>query len=108
MNELWATLWRVVRDPRISTSLVLGTFVVGGLALIVTAYWATAGRGLVVFQLPFLLSGAVAGVAVVGIGLALLSVHFDRVESIEERRELAEVQAQIMRLAREAVERRPR
>ena len=108
MNELWATLWRVLRDPRISTTLILGSFVLGGLGLIAAAYWGTAGRGLVVFQLPFVLSGALAGVAVVGIGLGLLSIHFDRVESIEERRELAEVQAKIMRLVRTAAERRQR
>ena len=106
MNELWATLWRVLRDPRISTSLALGTFVVSGLALIIAAYWGTAGRGLVVFQLPYVLSGALAGLALVGIGLALLSVHFDRVESIEERQELADVQAKLMRLVRSAAERR--
>ena len=105
MNELWATLWRVLRDPRISTTLVLGGFVFGGLGMIVAAYWGTAGRGLVVFQLPWVLSGALAGLAVVGIGLALLSIHFDRVESIEERQELAEAQAKIMRLVRTAAER---
>ena len=106
MNDLWATLWQVVRDPRIRTTLILGAWVALGLGIVVGAYWGTADLGLVVYQLPYVLSGAIGGLALVGIGLALLSVHFDRVESIEERRELAEVQRKTMRIARALSQRR--
>jgi hypothetical protein len=106
VNELWATLWRVLRDPRISTALVLGLSVLAGLAMIVGAYWGTAGLGLVVLQMPYVLSGALAGLAVVGAGMGLLSIHFDRVESIEERRDLAQIQTDIMRLVKKVAQQR--
>ena len=106
MNELWRTLWRVLRDPRISATLVLALFVVVGLTLIGVAYWGTDGRSLVVFQLPYVLSSAVGGIAVVGIGCALLSIHFDRVADAEERQRLAEVRAETMRVVRQVARRR--
>ena len=100
MNELWATLWRVLRDPRVSTVLVLAVSVLCGLVLIVAGYWGTADLALVVYQLPYVLSGGFAGIAIVGVALALLSIHFDRAEGAEERRDLAEVRRDTMRLAR--------
>ena len=36
---------------------------------------------LVPYQLPYVVSGAVAGLAVVGCGLTMLGVHLDRVEA---------------------------
>ena len=105
MNELWSALFRILRDPRISATLILGLWVASGLALICAAYWGTADRALVVFQLPYVVSGGLGGIALVGLGLALLSVHVDRVASIEERQRLADVHRRTMRLARALAER---
>lgn len=106
MNELWATLWQVLRDPRIRTTLILAGGVAAGLGVVIGAYLGTAGLGLVVYQVPYVVSGALGGIAIVGIAMALLSIHFDRVESIEERREMAEIQRQAMRLVRTVLARR--
>lgn len=94
MNELFALL----RQPRLSTALALGSAVVGGLLLVLLGYRGAAATLLVPFQVPFLVSGGLAGLVVVGCGLVLLSVHLDRVEAAEERRALAELQREALRL----------
>jgi TRAP-type C4-dicarboxylate transport system permease small subunit len=94
VTELWATL----RDPRVSTSLVFGAAVVAGLILLWQGWRGVAATLFVPFQTPYLVSGAVAGVAVAGTGLALLRVHLDRVEAAEERRRTAELQREVLRL----------
>ena len=102
MNELWT----VLKDPRVSTTGVLLSGVVAGLALVVLGYRGAAATLLVPFQVPYLVSGAVVGLAVVGSALVLLSVHIDRVEAAEERRQLAELQRDALRLLAVASERR--
>lgn len=94
MTELWA----VLRDPRVSTTLVLGAVVVAGAALIGLGWRGAAATLLVPFQVPYLVSGAAVGLALVASGLVLLSVHLDRVEAAEERRQLAELQRDALRL----------
>ena len=94
MNELW----RVLRDPRVSTSLLLGVLVAVGLALIGVGYRGGAATLFVVLQMPFLVSGGFAGVALVGLGLGLLRVHSDRVEAAEERAAYAALQRETLLL----------
>lgn len=101
MNELWALL----KDPRVSTTAVLASAVVVGLALIGLGYRGAAATLLVPFQVPYLVSGALVGLALVGSGLALLQVHLSRVEAAEERRQLAELQRDALRLLSLAGER---
>jgi len=91
-------LWQMLRDPRLSTSLVLGSSVVAGLLLVAQGWRGVAATLVVPFQLPFLVSGAAAGLAVVGGALGLLRVHLDRVEAAEERRGTAELQRETLRL----------
>lgn len=98
MTDLWRTLWDTVRDPRLSAALVLGLMTVAGLVLVVVGYRGTSDLARVVYQLPYVISGGIGGIALVGISLALLSIHLDRVEGAEERYELAQVQREIMRL----------
>lgn len=102
MTELWSLL----RDPRVSTTLVLGSAVALGFALIGLGWRGSAATLLVPFQVPYLVSGAAAGLAIVGVGLGLLQVHLGRVEAAEERRQLAELQRDALRLLSGAAERR--
>ena len=91
-------LWRVLRDPRVSTTIVLGAVVVAGLALLALGWRGVAATLFVPFQVPYLVSGALLALAVIGIGLQLLTVHIDRTEAAEERRQTAELQREVLRL----------
>ena len=88
----------MLKDPRVSTTTVLLAALAGGFLAVWLAYRSVAGIGLVPFQLSYVVSGGVVGLAVVGSALALLSVHVDRVEAAEERRLLAELQREALRL----------
>lgn len=94
MNEIW----KVLRDPRVSTTLVLGAVVVLGFGLIGQGYRGAAELLFVPYQVPFLVSGAMLGLAVVAAGIALLNVHLDRADAAEERRAIAELQRDVLRL----------
>lgn len=91
-------LWKVLRDPRVTTSVVMAVVVVVGFGLIGVGYRGAAALLFVPFQIPYLVSGAVVGIALVGAGLALMIVHLDRTEAAEERRAVAAVQRDVLRL----------
>jgi hypothetical protein len=100
VSELWRTLGAILRDPRISASLVLGLLSATGLGFVLAAYWGTADEALVVFQLPYVVSGGLGGIALLGIGLSLLSTHLDRASRAEERQALAQIRIDTMRLTK--------
>ena len=102
MNELWAQL----RDPRVSIAGILLASLVGGFALIWLGYRSAAAAALVSLQLPFAVSGGLGGLALVGTAAALLSIHVDRVEAAEERRQLAALQRDALRMIRDRAGRR--
>lgn len=104
MNELW----KVLRDPRVTTTLVLAVVVLTGFGLLGMGYRGAAALLFVPFQVPYLVSGAVVGVALVGIGLGLLIVHLDRTEAAEERRAVAGLQRDVLRLLAVAPQARER
>lgn len=104
MNELW----RVLRDPRVTTSLVLAAAVLAGFGLIGAGYRGAAALLAVPFQVPYLVSGAVVGIAFIGAGLALLIVHLDRTEAAEERRAVVALQRDVLRLLAVAPQARER
>lgn len=87
----------VVEGPRRFIA-VLGAMAVLGLALIGIGWRGVAASVLVVEQLPYLVSGGLVGTALIGAALALLSVHTDRVEAARERRDLADLQRDALRL----------
>ena len=91
-------VWRVLRDPRVSTTLVLAALSVAGLLLLSQGWRGAAATLFVPYQVPYLVSGAVAGVACTGAALALLRVHLDRVEAAQERQETAALQREVLRL----------
>jgi hypothetical protein len=96
-------LWRVLRDPRVSTALVLAAVVVAGLLLLSQGWRGTAATLFVPYQMPYLVSGVIAGVACTGAGLALLRVHLDRTEAAQERQETAALQREVLRLLADVV-----
>ena len=98
-------LWKILRDPRVSTTIVLGTLVVAGFALLALGWRGAAATLFVPFQVPYIVSGGLLGLGVLGGGLALLVVHLDRAEAAEERRQTAELQRQALRLLTTVVRR---
>jgi hypothetical protein len=94
VNELWRTL----RDPRVSTTGVLLALLAGGFLALWLGYREVAALALVPFQVPYLVSGGLVGLATIGTALALLTIHIGRVEEAEERRQLAELQREALRL----------
>ena len=91
-------LWRVLRDPRVSINLILGLVCLAGLAALTAGWRGVAATVFVPTQVPFLLSGSVGGLAVIGAGLALLAVHLQRVEAAQEREAYAALQRDALRL----------
>jgi hypothetical protein len=91
LNAVWAHL----REPRTSVTAMLVAAVTVGFALLLIAYLRTNNTDLVPFQVPFLVSAGAVGLALVGAASALISVHLDRVEAAEERRQLAELRRQL-------------
>lgn len=98
-------IWRALRDPRVSTTLVFAGLVIVGFALLVLGWRGVAATLFVVLQVPWAVSGSFAGVAVIGTGLALLVTHLNRAEAAAERAALAELQREAL-LALTAASRR--
>jgi hypothetical protein len=90
-------IWRVLRDPRVSTTLVLSSMVIAGFLLLVLGWHGVSATLFVVLQVPWAVSGSFAGVAVIGTGLALLITHLNRAEAASERAALAELQREALR-----------
>lgn len=95
-------IWRFLRDPRVSTTLAFAGLVAGGLVLILVGWRGVAATLFVTLQLPWLVSGAFAGLAVTGAALAFMVTHLNRAEAAEERAQLAELQREALRLLRAA------
>ena len=91
-------IWRVLRDPRVFTTLTFMGLAAGGFVLVLLGWRGVAATLFVSLQLPWVVSGAFAGIALTGAALALLNAHLDRAEAATERAELAELQRETLRL----------
>jgi hypothetical protein len=91
-------IWRVLRDPRVSTTLAFAVFAAAGLMLFGLSWRGVAGTLFVVLQLPWVVSGAFGGMALLGLSLGVLVVHLDRTEAAAERASLASLQRDTLRL----------
>ena len=91
-------IWRVLRDPRVSTTLTFAVLAVAGFAMVMLGWRGVAATLFVTLQLPWLVSGAFAGLALTGAALALLVTHLNRAEAAAERAQLAELQREALRL----------
>ena len=84
-----------LRDPGLRAVAVLVAVAVGGLAGLGLAWRGAAANLDVWVQVPFLVSGALGGVALTGTSLALLAIHLDRRAAAEERDLLDEAIAEV-------------
>jgi hypothetical protein len=78
-------LLRGLRDPGVRAVVVLFALAGAGFALLGLAWRGVARTPYVPFQLPWLLSAGVAGIAVIGTALGVLSIHVGRRESAAAR-----------------------
>lgn len=85
-------------DPRLSTTAVLIAVAVAGLVLHYLGWRGVAAALAVPLQLPYLVSGAIGGIACTATALVLLLVHLDRSEAATERRQTATLQREVLRL----------
>lgn len=78
-------LRRALAQPVVSTGAGLVGLVLAGFGALVLAWRGVAATQYVPFQVPFLLSGAVAGLGLVVLGLGLLDAHVNRALAASER-----------------------
>ena len=72
-------------DPGVRAFLVLAAFVVAGFVMLALAWRGAAATVYVPLQLPWVVSGSLAGLAVVGMGLGGWSIHVARRQDAEHR-----------------------
>lgn len=72
-------------DRGVRAGIALALVALAGLALIALAWSGVAARIYVPIQLPFVISGAFAGIALAGTSLALLAVHLERRAAATDR-----------------------
>ncbi len=88
MTELFdalRALRKAVLAPVVSTTLVLGAIASSGFVAIWLAWRGAAHTPYVPFELPFVVSGGLGGLALMVFGLGLLDVHANRVEAAQRR-----------------------
>jgi len=98
-------IWRVLRDPRVSITLILCGLAAVGFGLFAAAWRGAAATLFVVLQMPWVVSGGIAGMAVIGLALGTLTTHLERTEAAAERAALAELQRDALRLLTKATAR---
>lgn len=89
---------RRLTDPRVSTAVVLSFVVVAGFVALGVAWRGAAALVAVPLQVPFVVSGGLAGLGLVGAGVGLLRIHLDRCEAAAERDALARAHAGVLQL----------
>ena len=73
------------RDPFIVSVVVLSALVITGLIGLAVAWKGAAATLVVAFQLPYVVSGAIGGLALLGFALGLVLVQGRRREEAERR-----------------------
>jgi len=74
-----------LRDPFVQVILVLVSLAVAGVVALVLSWRGAAATLAVWIQLPFVVSGAFAAIALIGTGIGLLSIHLDRQVAADEQ-----------------------
>ena len=77
------------RDPFVTSMLVLIALVIAGLIGVGVAWRGVAASLIVAVQLPYLVSGALGGLALIGFAAALIAIQSTRRVEARERAEMA-------------------
>lgn len=80
-----------LRDPGVRAAIGLAIFGVAGFVVIGLAWAGAADRGYAVFQIPWVVSGGMVGIGLIGLGFGLLDVHLWRRQAAARRAELGHV-----------------
>jgi len=75
----------------VRAAVILAMFVVAGFVVIGLAWSGSAARGYAIYQLPWVVSGGMVGIALVGLGIGLLDLHIWRRQAALRRAALGEV-----------------
>jgi hypothetical protein len=75
----------VIEDPGLRAGAVLFGAALAGFVALGIGWAGLASKLLVPLQLPFLVSGAIGGVALTGASLGLLAIHLERRATAVER-----------------------
>jgi hypothetical protein len=79
------------RDPFVGVMIVVSALVVAGLVGLAVAWRGLAASLVVALQLPYAVSGALGGLALVGFALGVASIQASRRNAARERSEFARV-----------------
>lgn len=78
-------------DPMVGVVLVTGALVAAGAAAIAFAWRSIAASASVVVQLPYAVSGAVGGIALIGFALGVATIQAGRRAAARDRAEFDRV-----------------
>jgi len=84
---------RRLTDPLVSSVVVLAAFAAGGLVVLVLAWRGVAADVSVANQVPFVVSGGIDGLALVGFAAGVLAIQHRRWIEAKRRAEFEEVVA---------------
>ena len=90
-------LRRALADPYWVSVIVLAVLALGGLAAVAVGWRGAAAESDVSVQLPYIVSGAIGGLALLGFGLGLLLIQ-------ARRRQEARRRADVQRVVRAAAD----
>ena len=82
---------RFIQDPAGPGILLMAVMVLGGFVALWFGWRAVARTVLVPLQLPGILSGGLAGLALIAVGTALMDLQVERRHAAEERRRTDQV-----------------
>lgn len=96
-------LIRIIRDPALPGLLFFSWIVAGGVVALLITVLATADDAYVALQVPYVVSGGLAGVALIAVGTVLTAVQSDRRDRALARHELQQLVDGVSALVRGAV-----
>ncbi len=92
---------RLFRDPILPSLLLMGSLVVFGFLMIALGWRAVARTLAIPLQTPGLVSGGLAGIALVGLGLRLIDVQLERRSDAAEDDQMVSIVAELRALIRD-------
>jgi hypothetical protein len=101
-EEVWLrralTVIRFVRHPAFPGLVVMALLTIAGFVVVLVTWYGAAGTLFVAFQVPLLVSGGLGGLALIGVGLALVHIQVRRRDAALEQRMTGDVLDEIAML----------